>query len=82
MPLTLFDTFHFAKPNGGTLDFRSSFGCQTYESGLFNTQVADGISGFSMAETYGPTLFDWFHRSSGTPFVFSMCLSEEVIRRR
>ncbi|KAL1522784.1 hypothetical protein AB1Y20_017756 [Prymnesium parvum] len=74
----LIDTFHFAKPHGGALSFRASFGCQTYESGLFNSQVADGISGFSQAETYGPTLFDWFHRATGTPYVFSMCLSEEV----
>ncbi|KAL3920149.1 MAG: hypothetical protein SGPRY_005359 [Prymnesium sp.] len=74
----MIDTFHFARPGGGTMSFRASFGCQTYESGLFNSQVADGISGFSQAETYGPTLLDWFHRSSGTPHVFSMCLSDEV----
>ena len=57
---------------------RATFGCQTYESGLFYSQVADGISGFSQADTYGPTLFDYMRRGMNTPDVFSMCLSESV----
>jgi len=55
---------------------RATFGCQTYESGLFYSQVADGISGFSQADTYGPTLFDYLRRATGAPDVFSMCLAE------
>lgn len=49
---------------------------RTYESGLFYSQVADGISGFSQAETYGPTLFDYLRKATNAPDVFSMCLSE------
>mgnify|MGYP002632318142 CR=1 FL=1 len=43
----MLDQFWFAKPGGGRQGVRASFGCQTYESGLFNSQVADGITGFS-----------------------------------
>jgi hypothetical protein len=55
---------------------RATFGCQTYESGLFYSQVADGISGFSQADTYGPTLFDYMRLATDAPDVFSMCLDE------
>ena len=65
-------------PPGSRAGVRASFGCQTYESGLFFSQVADGITGFSQASTYGPTLFDYLQRGMHTPDVFSMCLSEEV----
>ena len=71
------DLFWFGSAIGAR-EVRASFGCQTYESGLFYSQVADGISGFSQAETYGPTLFDYLRRSTSSPDVFSMCLSETV----
>ena len=56
----------------------TAFGCQTYESGLFNTQVADGISGFSRLQSYGATLFDSLREATGAPDVFSICLDKEV----
>ena len=71
------DLFWFGHADGPK-QVRATFGCQTYESGLFYSQVADGISGFSQAETYGPTLFDYLHTAMHTPDVFSMCLSERV----
>ena len=71
------DLFWFGHESG-VRQVRASFGCQTYESGLFYSQVADGISGFSQAETYGPTLFDYLRRGTQAPDVFSMCLSETV----
>ena len=40
--------------------------------------MADGISGFSQASTYGPTLFDYLRQATHAPNVFSMCLSEKV----
>ena len=67
-----------APPSTAARQVRATFGCQTYESGLFYSQVADGISGFSQADTYGPTLFDYMRRGMGAPDVFSMCLSETV----
>lgn len=62
----------------GRKEVHASFGCQTFESGLFYSQVADGITGFSMRSSYGPTLFEWLQRATGCPRVFSICLSEEV----
>ena len=56
----------------------TTFGCQTFESGLFNTQVADGISGFSMSHSYGATLFDSLLEATGAPDIFSICLDKEV----
>ena len=74
----VYDTVWLADSKGERAGVRASFGCQTYESGLFFSQVADGITGFSQASTYGPTLFDYLQRGMHTPDVFSMCLSEEV----
>ena len=54
------------------------FGCQTLETGLFNSQVADGIIGFSPAASYGGTLFDVLIASTRSPNIFSLCLSETV----
>ena len=73
----VYDVFHFGHSSGART-VRASFGCQTYESGLFYSQVADGISGFSQANSYGPTLFDYLRTATGAPDVFSMCLSEEI----
>ena len=56
----------------------ATFGCQTYESGLFNSQVADGISGMSGSRSYGATLFDSLRAATGAPDVFSICLDKEV----
>ena len=56
----------------------ATFGCQTYESGLFNSQVADGISGLSRSKSYGATLFDSLREATGAPDVFSICLDKEV----
>ena len=72
----MMDTIWFNQAGAARRGVKSGFGCQTYESGLFYSQVADGISGFSLANTYGPTLFDWLRRSTGCPDVFSICLSE------
>ncbi|KAL3915331.1 MAG: hypothetical protein SGPRY_007267 [Prymnesium sp.] len=41
---------------------RAAFGCQTYESGLFFEQEADGIIGFSQHSQHGGTLFDYIRR--------------------
>ena len=71
------DKFWF-KSDGSSIGVDASFGCQTYESGMFNTQVADGITGWSMGRSYGPTLFDWFLQGTKAPDVFSMCLSETI----
>ena len=71
------DLFWFGHASGQR-QVRASFGCQTYESGLFYSQVADGISGFSQADTYGPTLFDYLRTATHAPNVFSMCLSERI----
>eukprot|EP00325_Prymnesiales_sp_UTEX-LB-985_P004441 CAMPEP_0174694746 /NCGR_PEP_ID=MMETSP1094-20130205/1276_1 /TAXON_ID=156173 /ORGANISM="Chrysochromulina brevifilum, Strain UTEX LB 985" /LENGTH=405 /DNA_ID=CAMNT_0015891069 /DNA_START=29 /DNA_END=1250 /DNA_ORIENTATION=- len=71
------DSFWFGQSDPATSRaVRATFGCQTYESGLFYSQVADGISGFSQADTYGPTLFDYLYRATSSPNVFSMCLTE------
>mmetsp|Transcript_9703 Transcript_9703/g.21295 ORF Transcript_9703/g.21295 Transcript_9703/m.21295 type:complete len:482 (-) Transcript_9703:465-1910(-) len=74
----VYDNFWFASSTGLRAGVHASFGCQTYESGLFYSQVADGITGFSQANSYGPTLFDYLKMHTKCPDVFSMCLSEEV----
>lgn len=71
------DDFWFGSESGAQRAVRASFGCQTYESGLFYSQVADGISGFSQGQGYGPVLFDYLRTATGCPDVFSICLSEE-----
>ena len=67
-----------AAATGKVAPVRCTFGCQTYESGLFNSQVADGITGMSQGQSYGPTLFDYMREGTKSPNVFSMCLSETV----
>ena len=54
------------------------FGCQTLETGLFNSQVADGIVGFSWGGGYGATLMDNLRDNKKVPDIFSMCLSHTV----
>ena len=66
----------FFSSESGRAKVRASFGCQTYETGLFNKQVADGIIGFSRSRSYGPTLIDQIHSQLGAPDVFSLCLSD------
>ena len=56
----------------------ATFGCQTRETGLFHSQMADGIVGFSNSAQYGPTFMDRLVSGLRAPNVFSMCLSEEV----
>lgn len=56
----------------------ASFGCQTYESGLFYSQEADGITGLSQSLSYGNTLFDSIRADLKTPNIFSMCLGQEM----
>ena len=63
---------------GRRVDCPATFGCQTHETGLFNSQVADGISGLSRSRAYGATLFDALREKTGAPDVFSICLDEEV----
>ena len=72
------DDFWFGSAEGGKKAVRASFGCQTYELGLFYSQVADGITGFSQGQAYGPVLFDYLRTATGCPNVFSICLSEET----
>lgn len=74
----MYDEFVFSTPSGGQHRARSAFGCQTYESGLFRSQVADGISGFSPGRSYGGTLYDWLLRSTHAPDAFSICLDDDV----
>ena len=73
----VYDTFWFAS-SAGRRGVRASFGCQTFESGLFRSQVADGITGLSPSRSYGGTLFDWLRRATHAPDIFSICLSQEV----
>ena len=65
-------------PNRNQTLTLTTFGCQTHETGLFNSQVADGISGLSRSRAYGATLFDALREKTGAPDVFSICLDEEV----
>ena len=46
------DLFWFGS-DVGPKTVRATFGCQTYESGLFHSQQADGIAGFSRAGSGG-----------------------------
>ena len=50
---------------GRRVDCPATFGCQTHETGLFNSQVADGISGLSRSRAYGATLFDALRGEDG-----------------
>ena len=72
------DLIWFAAPEVGRVGVRGTFGCQTYESGLFFSQVADGIAGFSQSQSHGGTLFDSLRRDQNLPDRFSICLSDEV----
>ena len=71
------DEVHLASDHGKT-SIKPAFGCQTLETGLFNSQVADGIVGFSPSGGYGRTLHDTIVAEKGVHNVFSMCLSETV----
>ena len=51
------DTVVFASATGPK-EIPIAFGCQTYESGLFYSQVADGIVGFSPRGSFGQTLHE------------------------
>jgi hypothetical protein len=51
------DTAVFASPNGPQ-EISIAFGCQTYESGLFYSQLADGIVGFSPRGSFGKTMHE------------------------
>ena len=74
-----YDNFLFSASSGlNPRPVRAAFGCQSYESGLFRSQVADGITGFSQSGGFGGTLFSWLVRSEHAPNVFSICLSDEV----
>ena len=60
------------------LAVRATFGCQTFEYGLFYTQQADGIIGIGESSSlYGPTLFDYLRRTTGAPDMFSICLARD-----
>ena len=71
------DRVVFASEKGG-VTVPVAFGCQTYESGLFNSQVADGIVGFAWGSGYGMTLQDRLVEATNSPDIFSMCLAETV----
>ena len=42
----------------GPKEISVAFGCQTYESGLFYSQMADGILGFSPRGSFGKTMHE------------------------
>jgi hypothetical protein len=69
------DVVTFSSDSGRT-QVKAGFGCQTLETGLFNSQVADGIVGFSWGGGYGRTLMDNLVRTTQSPDVFSMCFAE------
>ena len=71
------DDVHFTSDKGRA-SVQVGFGCQTLETGLFNSQVADGIVGFSWGGGYGHTLQDRLVETLKVPDVFSLCLSETV----
>ena len=71
------DQLHVSSDLGVTA-VTATFGCQTRETGLFHSQMADGIVGFSNSMAYGPTFMDRLVSGLKAPNVFSMCLSEEV----
>ena len=71
------DLVHFTSDDG-LKHVPLGFGCQTLETGLFNSQVADGIVGFSWGGGYGRTLQDRLVDTLKPPDIFSMCLSETV----
>ena len=71
------DKLHLSSDQGEKA-IDATFGCQTRETGLFHSQQADGIVGFSNSAAYGPTFMDRLVSGLHAPNVFSMCLSEEV----
>ena len=71
------DQLHVSSDSGPAA-VTATFGCQTRETGLFHSQMADGIVGFSNSVAYGPTFMDRLVSGLKVPNVFSMCLSEGV----
>jgi len=67
----------FATPNG-FVPVRATLGCQSYESGLFYSQQADGITGLAFQRPFPDNPFSRLVRSVGAPRTFSLCLSSEV----
>ena len=51
------DKLHLSSGEGAKA-IDATFGCQTRETGLFHSQQADGIVGFSNSAQYGPTFMD------------------------
>ena len=72
------DVVRFSTATGQQLMVNGSFGCQNYESGLFYSQVADGITGFSQSRGYGLTLHDALTTHTRAPQTLSICLSDYV----
>lgn len=58
------DTVRFASDEGAR-DIPIDFGCQSYESGLFYSQEADGIVGFAPRGSFGRTLHEELVTSTG-----------------
>ena len=73
------ETFWFSKADGRTVPVSATFGCLTSETGLFKTQVADGITGFSRSSHFGNTLFQSLRAAhADAQDIFSVCLSQTV----
>lgn len=75
------ETFWFssASRGGQRVPVPAVFGCQEFESGLFKSQVADGITGFSRGSGFGATLFESLKEAERDAHdAFSICLSQSV----
>jgi hypothetical protein len=58
-------------PGAGNYEMDFLFGCQTSETGLFRTQLADGIMGMSNAEDTLPNQL--FQKKVTTTKIFALC---------